>query len=112
MGDGSKLLRIKIVHTLVWIFYNLVLAYLFYAVIVNKIDKWFWIGLGSFVLEGIILLLFRNMCPLTIMARKYSASTKDNFDIFLPNWLARYNKLIYSILLGICLVLLVYRLVG
>jgi hypothetical protein len=67
-----------------------------YAVIVNKIDKWVWIGIALILLEGIVLLIFKKMCPLTIIARKYSDSSKDNFDIYLPNWLAKYNKLIYT----------------
>jgi hypothetical protein len=110
MTQSGKLLLIKTIHAVVWLFYNAVMFYLLFAVIIGKIDKWVWIGPGSFLLEGIILLLFRNMCPLTIIAGKYAGSTKDNFDIFLPNWLARYNKLIYSILPGFVIILLIYRL--
>jgi hypothetical protein len=106
-----NLLFIKIIHTAVWLFFNCVLIYLFYAVITNKIDKWVWIGLGFFVLEGITLMLFKMMCPLTILARKYSDSSKDNFDIFIPNWLAKNNKRIYTVLLGIVLIMLGFRIV-
>lgn len=35
---------------------------------------------------------------------------KDNFDIYLPNWLAKYNKLIYTIIFIIIVVILLYRL--
>ena len=100
---------IKSIHTLVWIFFNVVIFYLFYAVVIGRIDKWVWICLGLIGLEMITLLLFKMMCPLTIMARKYSDSTKDNFDIYLPNWLARYNKLIYSSIVSIILIILFLR---
>ncbi len=80
--ENEKLLIIKIVHTLIWGFYNVVLFYLLYAVIVDVIDKWVWICIGLVLLEGVILLSFKMFCPLTIMARKYSDSSKDNFDIF------------------------------
>ena len=50
----------------------------------NKIDLLVWICVGLVGLEGIVLLLFKMFCPLTIIARKYSDSAKDNFDIFLP----------------------------
>jgi hypothetical protein len=70
------------------------------------------IGLGCFVVEGLVLLLFKNFCPLTLWARKYSTSTRHNFDIYIPNRLAKYNKIIYSSLLGMVVVILVYRLVG
>jgi hypothetical protein len=111
INNPVKLLVIKIIHTLVWLFFNGVIFYLLYAVVINKIDKWVWIGFGLFALEAIILLLFKLMCPLTIMARKYSNSPKENFDIFLPNWLAKNNKLIYSILLLFILIILAYRLI-
>jgi len=62
------------------------------------------------LLEGIILIVFKRMCPITLVARKFSTSQKDNFDIYLPNWLAKYNKEIYSIIVLIAIVILVYRL--
>ncbi len=110
MKSETKLIIIKTIHTLIWTFFNFVIFYMLYAVIVNKIDKWLWIGYGLFFLEGITLLLFKFFCPLTIMARKYSNSPKDNFDIFLPNWLAKNTKLIYTSILGLIMVLTVYQL--
>lgn len=108
--NNSKLLKIKIIHTLVWLFFNLVIFYLLYAVIANNIDIWVWICIGLVLLEGVVLLLFNMYCPLTVMARKYSNSTKENFDIFLPNWLAKYNKRIYTSLFLLAVVILIYRL--
>ncbi len=110
MSTHLKLVFIKIIHSVVWLFFNAVLFYLFYAVISNRIDQWVWIGLGCFLVEGVVLLLFRNFCPLTLVARRYSDSTKDNFDIYLPEWLAKYNKKIYTGLLGVVILILVYRL--
>jgi hypothetical protein len=66
-----------------------------YAVIVNQIDDVVWIGIGCIVIEWIVLLIFRWQCPFTILARKYSDSKNENFDIYLPNWLAKHNKTIY-----------------
>jgi hypothetical protein len=80
-----------------------------YAVIVNDIDKYVWIGVGIILLEGIVLLIFKKMCPITLIARKYSNSTKDNFDIFLPNWLAKNNKMIYTSIFIIIVFMLIYR---
>jgi hypothetical protein len=106
-----KLLWIKIVHTMIWLFFNVVIFYLLYAVIVNKIDWRVWGCIGLVVIEGLVLAVFNMFCPLTLMARKYSDSSKDNFDIFLPNWLAKYNKLIYTSLFGIAIIILIVRLV-
>ena len=110
MAENFKLILIKSIHTIIWLFFNVVIFYLLYAVIVNKIDKWIWICIGLIVLEGIILMVFKRVCPVTLIAKKYSNSTKDNFDIYLPNWLARHNKKIYSIIVLIAVVILVYRL--
>lgn len=106
----NMLVIIKLVHTAIWIFFNVVLFYLFYAVIMNKIDHWVWIGIGLILLEGLVLAAFKTMCPITLIARRYSDSTKDNFDIYLPNWLARNNKLIYTSFFIFILLLLFYRL--
>ena len=106
----SKLVLIKVLHTAIWVFFNVVLFYLFYAVLVFKIDIWLWVGIGLIVVEGLVLLYFNKICPVTLIARKYSDSTKDNFDIYLPNWLAKYNKLIYTSFFLIILLLLFYRL--
>ena len=38
----SKITAIKILHTGVWIFFNIVFICMAYAVIMNKIDKYVW----------------------------------------------------------------------
>jgi hypothetical protein len=110
MTDNAKLNMVKIIHTLIWLFFNAVIFYLLYAVIVNRMDRWAWICLWLILLECLTLVLFKMMCPLTLIARRYSESTRDNFDIFLPNWLAKYNKLIYGIIFAVAILLLIYRL--
>ena len=98
----TKLNKIKTLHTAIWVFMNGIIGYLLYAVVSNKIDVWVWVCIGIIILECLVLVAYKGYCPLTILARKYSKSTKANFDIFLPEWLAKYNKLIYGVLfLGI-----------
>lgn len=109
MTANGKLVIIKTIHTTVWIFFNVVIFYLLYAVIIDRIDKWVWICLSLIAGEGLVLLVFKNICPITIVARNYSQSQKDNFDIFLPNWLARYNKQIYTAIVIISICILIYR---
>ena len=89
MGDLAKLRMIKAIHTIVWLFYNVVIFYMLYAAISNRIDRWLWIGFGLIILEALILLICKFYCPLTILARKYSNEQTHNFDIYLPNWLAK-----------------------
>ncbi|MCG2611617.1 hypothetical protein LZZ90_08870 [Flavobacterium sp. SM15] len=111
MRENSKLILVKLLHTAIWLFFNVVIFYLFYAVIANKIDKWVWICLGLIVMEGIVLLIFKRICPVTLIARNYSDSSKPNFDIYLPLWLAKYNKEIYSTIVFITVIILIFRLI-
>lgn len=111
MNANRKLTIVKVVHTLIWIGFNVVIFYLLYAVIADRIDRWVWICLGLILLEALILIAFKNVCPLTIIARNYSGSGKANFDIFLPNWLAKYNKEIYTGIVFVAIIILIYRLV-
>lgn len=108
MDDEIKLFLIKIIHTIIWLFFVIVIFYVLYAGIYDKINAFTWTGIGLIILEGLALLTFKMNCPLTLLARKYSKSPKENFDIFLPNWLARYNKVIFGIIFscGIIIVLL------
>ncbi len=56
------------------------------------------------------LLVFGMSCPLTVLARRLSSSQRANFDIFLPEWLARYNKAICSAILLAVLAGMAWRL--
>lgn len=110
MTQDLKLRIVKSIHTLIWVFFNVVIFYLLYAVITNKIDKWVWICISLVVIEGIVLIVFKAICPVTLVARRYSNSEKHNFDIYLPNWLAKHNKLIYTTLFIIAILILSYQL--
>ncbi|WP_149304156.1 hypothetical protein [Pareuzebyella sediminis] len=109
MSKAQKLLAIKFVHTLIWAFLVTVILYVVYSGLTDTVDLYTWIGIVLIVGEGLILALFGMSCPLTVMARNYSDSEKDNFDIFLPNWLAKYNKLIFTSIFVIGLILVLYR---
>jgi hypothetical protein len=112
MIGTSNLTIIKIVHTIIWLLFNVVLFYMAYAVIVDKICILVWIGVACILLEGFVLLIFSKKCPVTLIAHRYSVSTKDNFDIYLPNWLAKYNKFIYTTFFIIIVCGLAYRILN
>lgn len=108
MNQSVKLFSIKLIHTFIWLFFVCIIFFILYSGITNKINWYTRLAIGLVIAEGIILLLFNARCPLTILARKYSDSPKDNFDIFLPNWIAKYNKIIFTIifLIGVTIVLI------
>lgn len=53
---------------------------------------------GAVFIECVILSFNHCRCPLTNVAQRYSDERTDNFDIYLPRWLARYNKAIFGTL--------------
>ena len=112
MKGETKLTLIKTVHTAIWAFFNVVIFYMLYASIARKLDVWLWMGYGFVFLEGLTLLAFNSHCPLNLIARKYTNSTKDNFDIYLPSWLAKYTKLIYSTIFGIISIVTLYQILN
>src|SRR5262245_8256642 len=106
MDNKTRLRLIKWLHTVIWLFFNVVIFYFLYAVIVNKIDTMAWVCLSLIAAECMVLLVFKNLCPVTIVARKYSSSDRANFDIYLPEWIAKHNKKIYGAIVFVALVIL------
>lgn len=109
INDNNKLLAIKLAHTLIWAVFVAVIFYIVYSGITDSITIYTWTGIGLIITEGVVLLMFKMYCPLTVLARKYSDSKKDNFDIFLPNWLAKYNKVIFTSIFIIGLLFVIAR---
>ena len=96
MSHILKLCIVKSIHTLIWIFMVAVIFYVLYCDISNHVSILTWIAVSIVAFEGIVLAAFKMTCPLTLLARKFSNSTTDNFDIYLPLLIARYNKQIFT----------------
>ena len=107
MRDSQKLTAIKLLHTVIWAIFVSFIFYILYSGISGNITTFTWAAIIAIIAEGIILMIFKLYCPLTLIARKYSDSEKDNFDIYLPNWLAKHNKTIFTAiyLIGVVIVL-------
>ncbi|MFZ5842828.1 MAG: hypothetical protein ACOY3E_07990 [Pseudomonadota bacterium] len=90
-----RLRLIKLIHTLVWlVFAGAIVAIPFFAMRDELRTAW-WL-IGFVLLEVLVLLANRMRCPLTDVAGRYTSVRDDNFDIYLPRWLARHNKLIFG----------------
>jgi hypothetical protein len=105
----SKLILIKLLHTAIWLFYVIVILYAFYAAIIDRIDIYFLIAICLVLFEGIILLINGWRCPLTRFGEKYSEDLSAGFDIFLPKWLAKHNKTIFTLIFLASIILAIYR---
>jgi hypothetical protein len=92
----NRVLRaVKILHTVVWAFFaGSILA----IPVLASLGRWraAWLLIGLVMIECLVLALNRMKCPLTGIAARYTDDRHDNFDIYLPLWLARYNKHIFG----------------
>ena len=106
-----SLTGVKIIHTVAWAFF---------AGCILALPVTAWLGayrqaaiLIGFVLIEVAILVVNGMrCPLTAVAARYTDDRRDNFDIYLPLWLARYNKLIFGWLFVAGIVFTIARWVG
>src|SRR5687767_3846916 len=97
LHHSTALRVIKLVHTVVWAFFAS-------AIVVIPVLAWYgqfrWVSVAmTLVLVEVAVLVINGLrCPLTNIAARYTEDRRDNFDIYLPLWLATYNKQIFSIL--------------
>ena len=97
MSPTSALRVIKAVHTLVWaVFASSILAIPVAAFSGHL--RLAWLLVGFVAVEVLVLAANRLRCPLTDLAGRYTTERQDNFDIYLPLWLARHNKMIFGTL--------------
>jgi len=108
----SQLFVIKLIHSVIWLILASATFYVLYSGVFNHITTYTWIAIAMIIGEGVVILGFKWNCPLTGMARKYSDSQKDNFDIFLPNWIAKYNKMIFTTIFLTGIILILYRMLN
>jgi hypothetical protein len=108
MNDARRLRAIRLLHTAVW-------AVFAGCIVVIPALAWqrrFGVAtvLAAIVLgEVVVLWLHRWSCPLTAVAARYTDDRSANFDIYLPEWLARYNKQIFGPLYAAGVAYLVMR---
>jgi hypothetical protein len=92
---STVLTLIKVLHTAVWGLLAGSILVLPIAALLHHLD-WALLISVIIVIECGVLALNGGRCPLTDWAAHYTDQRSDNFDIFLPNWLARYNKAIFG----------------
>jgi hypothetical protein len=88
---------IKALHTIVWA-----------AMVACIVGIYVFASSGRFGLalamigivlgECAVLVANRMRCPLTPIAARYTDDRRPNFDIYLPQWVARFNKEIFGTL--------------
>jgi hypothetical protein len=89
------LIAIKILHTAIWAF----LAASILALPLVGVLRRFRLAMiisAVVLLECGVLAMNGGRCPLTDLAAGYTLDRAPNFDIYLPDWLAEHNKVIFG----------------
>jgi hypothetical protein len=95
MSPRVALVLIKLVHTLAWAFFAGCIVALPLAALAGRMRLAAWLAAATLV-EVVVLVANGMRCPLTDLAARYTDQRHDNFDIYLPLWLARHNKVIFG----------------
>jgi hypothetical protein len=91
----SPLVRIKLLHTLVWAFFASCIVAIPIAGALGRY-RVAALCIGVTLIECLVLAVNRGRCPLTDLAARHTQERADNFDIYLPLWLARHNKAVFG----------------
>ena len=97
MTADASLRAIKLLHTIVWVFFVGCIIALPILALMRRYNQAL-VLVGVVLIEVLILVANRLRCPLTGVAARYTEDRSDNFDIYIPVWVARHNKVIFGLL--------------
>ncbi len=101
---------LKTVHTIIWIVMATANVTAFYLAFVGRFNTWFVVAVTLLGSEIVTIALNSWHCPLTDVMAKYTPDRKANFDIYLPEWLARNNSKGFSVLIAVeIMIVLIHR---
>ena len=91
------LTAIKLLHTLIWALLAGSIVALPVVGVLRRL-RWAAILTGLVLLECVVLAANGGRCPLSDLAARFTNNRAPSFDIYLPNWLAERNKVIFGAL--------------
>jgi hypothetical protein len=95
MSATTSLRIVKAVHTAIWAFFAACVVAIPFLAMRGSFTA-VAVLTGIVMVEVAVLLANRWKCPLTGIAERFTGERRDNFDIYLPEWLARHNKTIFG----------------
>ena len=108
MRTRSALFAVRLLHTAVWAFFASCIVVLPYAAHAGRFGL-AAVLVAAVLVEVAVLALNGWVCPLTPIAARYTNDRQANFDIFLPLWMAKYNKQIFGALFILGVAYTVFR---
>lgn len=113
LSPHRSLVGVKLIHTAAWALFAGCIVALPVVAWLGAFGVAAWL-IGLVFVEIAVLAANGMRCPLTDVAARYTDDRRDNFDIYLPLWLARHNKVIFGGLFvaGLVFTLIRWRLAG
>ncbi len=105
-----SIFQIKLLHTVIFWVLSACVVYALFSGIADRITAWTWVAVSAIVLEGLVLLAFGGICPLTLLAERQGAEQGSVADIFLPKWIADRIFPICGTTYGVAVLLILVRL--
>jgi hypothetical protein len=99
MTNRTALRAIKMVHTIIWAFFVLMICAIWVFAAQAKFTGAAW-AIAVVLIEVAILGLNHGHCPLGRIVKRYTDDRAANFDIYLPASLAARTKPIFGSLFG------------
>jgi hypothetical protein len=100
VDSGRALVAVKVLHTIAWAFFAGCIVALPLVALAGGFRLAAWLA-AAVLVEVAVLVVNGWRCPLTDVAARYTDDRMDNFDIYLPLWLARYNKQVFGTLFAL-----------
>jgi hypothetical protein len=91
----AALTAIKVLHTAVWAFFVGCIVSLPLAGWFRRFDIALLL-VSCVLVECAVLALNRGQCPLTPIAARFTVDLSPSFDIYLPPWIAKWNKVLFG----------------
>ncbi len=89
------LAAIKTAHTIIWVFFaGWIVAIWVFALAGAYLHS--ALSSGIVLVEIVVLAVSGWNCPITPIAARYTSDRRANFDIYLPEWLARNNRMVFG----------------
>ncbi len=97
VAPPAALVTIKVAHTIVWVFFVGCILAIPAASWMGEHSVAGWLVAVVF-LEVAVLAANGWRCPLTALAARHTEDRRHNFDIYLPEWMARNNQRVFGML--------------
>ena len=97
MSPARSLQAIRLLHTAAWAIFVSCIFGIWLGAWRGAFPQ-AWLLTGIVCVEALVLILNDWRCPLTSLAARYTDDRSDNFDIYIPAWLARHNQRIFGAL--------------